>query len=331
MGESMQGKPFHKLVLAGIAAMLLGSAGAASAQEHYPDRPIRIIVPFSAGGSSDLQGRMLADKLGKLYHQSVVVENRPGAGGHIGGKAVVDAPADGYTLLLGSLGLHATYNTFKKLNYNPATDLKVVTVLAEMPHVVIANPRLPASNLQQLAAAARQRPDTMTFGSAGVGSSVHMMGELFRLNAEAPIVHVPYKGSSAAMTDLLGGQIDLMFENPPTTLAYIRSGKLKALAVTGKTRSPALPNVPTAAESGFPGFVATSWTTVAVSAKVPDAIADKLNADIRKIAATPEFRKGLEEQGMTPVANTRDAARKFVAEEKGRWDQVIAKGKLSAE
>ncbi|MNM92103.1 Tripartite tricarboxylate transporter family receptor [compost metagenome] len=274
---------------------------------------------------------MLADKLGKLYHQSVVVENRPGAGGHIGGKAVVDAPADGYTLLLGSLGLHATYNTFKKLNYNPATDLKVVTVLAEMPHVVIANPRLPASNLQQLAAAARQRPDTMTFGSAGVGSSVHMMGELFRLNAEAPIVHVPYKGSSAAMTDLLGGQIDLMFENPPTTLAYIRSGKLKALAVTGKTRSPALPNVPTAAESGFPGFVATSWTTVAVSAKVPDAIADKLNADIRKIAATPEFRKGLEEQGMTPVANTRDAARKFVAEEKGRWDQVIAKGKLSAE
>lgn len=326
----MQGKPFHKLVLAGIAAMLLGSAGAA-AQANYPDRPIRIIVPFSAGGSSDLQGRMLADKLGKLYHQSVVVENRPGAGGHIGGKAVVDAPADGYTLLLGSLGLHATYNTFKKLNYNPATDLKVVTVLAEMPHVVIANPRLPASNLQQLAAAARQRPDTMTFGSAGVGSSVHMMGELFRLNAEAPIVHVPYKGSSAAMTDLLGGQIDLMFENPPTTLAYIRSGKLKALAVTGKTRSPALPNVPTAAESGFPGFVATSWTTVAVSAKVPDAIADKLNADIRKIAATPEFRKGLEEQGMTPVANTRDAARKFVAEEKSRWDQVIARGKISAE
>jgi tripartite-type tricarboxylate transporter receptor subunit TctC len=200
-----------------------------------------------------------------------------------------------------------------------------------MPHVVIASPKLAAANLQQLAAAARQRPDTMTFGSAGVGSSVHMMGELFRLNAEAPIVHVPYKGSSAAMTDLLGGQIDLMFENPPTTLAYIRSGKLKALAVTGKTRSPALPNVPTAAESGFPGFVATSWTTVAVNAKVPDTIADKLNADIRQIAATPEFRQGLEEQGMTPVANTRDAARKFVAAEKSRWDAVIAKGKISAE
>lgn len=328
----MKRKQFHRVMLAGVATMLLGGVTTGTwAQGGYPDRPIRIIVPFSAGGSSDLQARMLADKLGKLYKQSVVVENRPGAGGHIGGKAVVDAPADGYTLLLGSLGLHATYNTFKKLNYNPATDLKVVTVLAEMPHVVIASPKLAAANLQQLAAAARQRPDTMTFGSAGVGSSVHMMGELFRLNAEAPIVHVPYKGSSAAMTDLLGGQIDLMFENPPTTLAYIRSGKLKALAVTGKTRSPALPNVPTAAESGFPGFVATSWTTVAVNAKVPDTIADKLNADIRQIAATPEFRQGLEEQGMTPVANTRDAARKFVAAEKSRWDAVIAKGKISAE
>ncbi|AJG19893.1 Bug family tripartite tricarboxylate transporter substrate binding protein [Cupriavidus basilensis] len=316
-----------------LAAAVLGTtfAGSAFAQHGYPDRTIRIIVPFSAGGSSDMQGRMLADRLGRLYKQSVVVENRPGAGGHIGGKAVVDAPADGYTLLLGSIGLHATYNTYKKLNYNPATDLKIVTVLAEMPHVVVVNPKVPANNLQQLAAAARQHTDTMTFGSAGVGSSVHMMGELFKLNAGAPLVHVPYKGSAAAMTDLLGGQIDMMFENPPTTLSYIRAGKLKALAVTGKVRSPALPDVPTAAESGYPAYVATSWTTVAVSAKVPDAIADKLNADIRQIVATHEFRQGLQEQGMTPVANTRDAAQRFIATEKARWDQVIAKGKISAE
>ncbi|WP_439672427.1 Extra-cytoplasmic solute receptor [Cupriavidus necator] len=315
-----------------VAAVLaIAGTGSALAQPGYPDHTIRIIVPFSAGGSSDLQARMLADRLGKLYKQSVVVENRPGAGGHIGGKAVVDAAPDGYTLLLGSLGLHATYATFKKLNYNPATDLKVVTVLAEMPHVVVVNPKLAVNNLQQLASLARQQPDTRTFGSAGVGSSVHMMGELFRLNANAPITHVPYKGSSAAMTDLLGGQIDMMFENPPTTLAYIRSGKLKALAVTGKTRSAALPDVPTASEAGYPSFVATSWTTVAVGARVPDAIADKLNADIRQIVATPEFRQGLQEQGMTPVANTRDAAQKFVAAEKARWDQVILKGRISAE
>ncbi|MGH8857851.1 MAG: tripartite tricarboxylate transporter substrate-binding protein, partial [Polaromonas sp.] len=160
---------------------------------------------------------------------------------------------------------------------------------------------------------------------------VHMIGELFKLTADAPITHVPYKGSSAAMNDLIGGQIQLMFENPPTTLANIRAGKLKALAVTGKTRSSALPEVPTAMEAGFPAFVATSWTTVAVGANVPDAIADKLNADIRKIVATSEFRQGLMEQGMTPVASTREAAKQFIAAEKVRWDKVIQQGQLTAD
>ena len=315
---------------AGLGLLAL-ALGVASTSQAYPDRMIRLVVPFTAGGSSDVQARMLADRLGKLYKQSVVVDNKPGAGGHIGGKFVADAPADGYTLLLGSIGLHATYGVFKKLSYDPATDLKVVTVLAEMPHVVVANPALPANDLKQLVALARKQPDTINFGSAGVGSSVHMIGELFKLTANAPLVHVPYKGSTAALNDLLAGQIQLMFENPPTTLAHIRGGKLKALAVTGKTRLPALPEVPTAIESGFPAFEATSWTTVAVSAKVPDAIADKLNADIRKIVAAPEFRKGLSEQGMTPVANTRDVATKFIAAEKLRWDKVIQQGRIAAE
>ncbi|WP_062476243.1 tripartite tricarboxylate transporter substrate binding protein [Variovorax boronicumulans] len=317
----------------GLLALALGvaSMSQASQPQAYPDRMIRLVVPFTAGGSSDVQARMLADRLGKLYKQSVVVDNKPGAGGHIGGKFVADAPADGYTLLLGSIGLHATYGVFKKLSYDPATDLKVVTVLAEMPHVVVANPALPANDLKQLVALARKQPDTINFGSAGVGSSVHMIGELFKLTANAPIVHVPYKGSTAALNDLLAGQIQLMFENPPTTLAHIRGGKLKALAVTGKARLPALPEVPTAIESGFPAFEATSWTTVAVSAKVPDAIADKLNADIRKIVAAPEFRQGLSEQGMTPVANTRDAATRFIAAEKLRWDKVIQQGRIAAE
>ncbi|GER13337.1 tripartite tricarboxylate transporter substrate binding protein [Variovorax boronicumulans] len=317
----------------GLLALALGvaSTSQASQPQAYPDRMIRLVVPFTAGGSSDVQARMLADRLGKLYKQSVVVDNKPGAGGHIGGKFVADAPADGYTLLLGSIGLHATYGVFKKLSYDPATDLKVVTVLAEMPHVVVAHPALPANDLKQLVALARKQPDTINFGSAGVGSSVHMIGELFKLTANAPIVHVPYKGSTAALNDLLAGQIQLMFENPPTTLAHIRGGKLKALAVTGKARLPALPEVPTAIESGFPAFEATSWTTVAVSAKVPDAIADKLNADIRKIVAAPEFRQGLSEQGMTPVANTRDAATRFIAAEKLRWDKVIQQGRIAAE
>lgn len=323
--------PVTAIVAVATVAGMPSSAVAQSAQPSYPDHAIRIIVPFTAGGSSDVQARMLADRLGKLYKQTVLVENRPGAGGHIGGKAVVDAAPDGYTLLLGSIGLHATFSTYKRLNYNPATDLKIVTVLAEMPHVVVANPSFAANDLKQLAAAARSNPNSVNFGSAGVGSSVHMIGELFKLTASAPMTHVPYKGSSAAMNDLLGGQIQVMFENPPTTLGHIKAGKLKALAVSGKTRLAALPNVPTGIEAGIPAFEATSWTTIAVSAKVPDSIADKLNADIRKIVATPEFRQGLTDQGMTPVASKREDARKFVATERDRWEKVIQKGGIAAE
>ncbi len=324
--------PATRRVVLTALAVLAGSTVAAQAlaQTAYPSKTVKIVVPFTAGGSSDVQGRLLADALGKLWGQSVIVDNRPGAGGHIGGKAVADAAPDGYTILLGSIGLHATYGVYKTLPYSPSKDLKIVTVLAEMPHVVVAPPSLPAKNLKELTALAQKNPNHLNFGSAGVGSSVHMMGELYKMTAKAPITHVPYKGSSAALNDLMGGQIQLMFENPPTVIQHVKAGKLKALAVTGKQRLPALPDVPTGIESGYPAFEATSWTTIAVSAKVPDAIADKLNADIRKVVNSPEFRKGLEDQGMSPVVNTRDVAAKFIADEKVRWDKVIDEGKLTA-
>ncbi len=321
---------FALATLAALTGLALASHALAQAAP-YPSKPIKIIVPFTAGGSSDVQGRMLADALGKLYGQSVIVDNRPGAGGHIGGKAVADAAPDGYTLLLGSIGLHATYGVYHKLPYDPSKDLKIVTVLAEMPHVVVATPALPVNNLKELTALVAKDPGALNFGSAGVGSSVHMMGELYKMQSQGSITHVPYKGSSAALNDLMGGQIQLMFENPPTVIQQVKAGKLKALAVTGKERLAALPDVQTAIESGYPGFEATSWTTIAVGAKVPDAIADKLNADIRTVVNSPEFRKGLSEQGMTPVASTRDAAGQFIASEKQRWDKVIAEGKLNAE
>lgn len=322
------------MLAAAISASVAGAAPvAAIAQDGFPQpgRQLRIIVPFTAGGSSDVQARMLADRLSRLWGQPVVVENKPGAGGHLGGRYVADQPADGYTLMVGSIGLHAAYGVYGKLAYDPAKDLRVVTVLAEMPHVVVATPSLAASNLAELTALAKKAPGTVNFGSAGVGSSVHMMGELYKLQAGAPIVHVPYRGSSAALNDLLGGQIQLMFENPPTVLAHIRGGKLKALAVTGSQRLAALPDVPTAAESGLKDYVATSWTTVAVSSKVPEAIVKKLNDDIRKVVATPEFRKGLQEQGMSAVANSLPEAQSFVAREKQRWDRVIAEGHISAQ
>jgi len=321
----------RRLAVAGACALIAAVAPGAFAQQDFPSKGLRIIVPFTAGGSSDVQARMLAERLGRVYKQTVVVDNRPGAGGHIGGKAVVDAPGDGYTLMLGSIGLHATYGVYKKLPYNPSTDFKVLTILAEMPHVVVANPALPVSNIKELIAQARLQPGALNFGSAGIGSSVHMIGELFKVTAEAPMTHVPYKGSSAALNDLLGGQIQLMFENPPTTLPHVRGGKLKALAVTGKTRSAALPDVPTVAEAGLPGFEATSWTTIAVSAKVPDAIAEKLSTDIRKIIQSPEFVDALAAQGMAPVANSRETAAKFIAAEKQRWDRVIQKADLVAD
>lgn len=324
----------RSLCLGVLAAATLAGIGSARAEgsSAYPNpaRQIRIIVPFTAGGSSDVQARMLADRLGRLWNQPVVVENKPGAGGHLGGKYVSDQPADGYTLMVGSIGLHAAYAVYKKLPYDPAKELRVVTVLAEMPHVVVATPNLPVRNLQELTALAKQEPGSINFGSAGVGSSVHMMGELYKLQSGAPIVHVPYRGSSAALNDLLGGQIQLMFENPPTVLAHVKGGKLKALAVTGSERLAALPDVPTASEAGMKDYVATSWTTVAVSSKVPQAVVQKLSEDIRKVVNTPEFRKGLQEQGMSAVANTLPEAQSFVAREKQRWDQVIAAGKITA-
>ena len=316
----------------GALALGLGAVGAATAAEPaFPARTVRIIVPFTAGGSSDVQARMLADRLGRLWGQPVVVENKPGAGGHLGGKYVVDQPADGYTLMVGSIGLHAAYGIYKKLPYNPATDLRLVTVLAEMPHVVVASPALPAKDLKQVTEMAKKAPGTINFGSAGVGSSVHMMGELYKLQSGASIVHVPYRGSSAALNDLLGGQIQLMFENPPTVLAHIRNGKLRALAVTGNERLAALPDVPTATEAGVPGFEATSWTTVAVSSKVPQAVVEKISADVRSVVNTPEFRKGLEDQGMSAVANSLADATRFVTSEKTRWDRVIQEGRVSAD
>lgn len=319
----------RSLLAAGALMTLFGWMPAGAAD--FPSKQIRIIVPFAAGGSSDIQARLLAEHLGRHYKQTVLVENKPGAGGHIGGKAVADSPADGHTLMLGSIGLHATYAVYKKLPYNPGKDFKLVTVLAEMPHVVVAPADLPANDMKQLTQLARSKPGALNFGSAGVGSSVHMIGELFRSTADAPMTHIPYRGSAPAIGDLIGGQIQLMFENPPTVLAHIKTGKLKALGVTGKTRLPALPQVPTIAEQGWNGFAATSWTTVALPAGVSDAIADKLNADIRRVAAAPEFRQALQEQGMTGVLSPREDSARFVNTERQRWERLIQQANLAAD
>ncbi|KAG1192225.1 hypothetical protein G6F35_013666 [Rhizopus arrhizus] len=199
-----------------------------------------------------------------------------------------------------------------------------------MPHVVVATPGLPANTLAELTTLARAKPESVHFGSAGVGSSVHMVGELYKMAAQAPIVHIPYRGSSAATNDLLGGQIELLFENVPTTIGYIQANKLKALAITGATRSPALPDVSTAAEAGLPGLTVTSWTTLAAGRDVPDALIEKISADLRRVYADPAFRAGLEKLGMTPVGNSPAEARAFVERELARWNKVIETEHITA-
>lgn len=311
-------------------AMLLPFLGStAQAQADYPSKQLRIVVPFTAGGSSDIQGRLIAEYLGKLYGKPVVVENKAGAGGHIGGKYVADSGADGYTLLLGSIGLHATYGVYPKLPYNPGKDLKPITVVAQMPHVVVAPPSLAANSLEDLTKLAKGKPESVNFGSAGIGSSVHMIGELYKMESGAPIVHIPYKGSSAAMNDLMGGQIQLLFENVPTVISNVQAGKLKALATTGDVRSPQLPEVPTAKEAGLPGLEVMSFTTLAASKDVPDALVLKINQDLQKIYADPKFREGLEKLGMTPVGNTPGQAKAYIDKERTRWNKVIETAKIT--
>lgn len=313
-----------------LIAMVLPFLGAtAQAQADYPNKQLRIVVPFTAGGSSDIQGRLIAEYLGKLYGKPVVVENKAGAGGHIGGKYVADSGADGYTLLLGSIGLHATYGVYPKLPYNPGIDLKPITVVAQMPHVVVAPPSLAANSLEDLTKLAKGKPESVNFGSAGIGSSVHMIGELYKMESGAPIIHIPYKGSSAAMNDLMGGQIQLLFENVPTVIANVQAGKLKALATTGDVRSPQLPEVPTAKEAGLPGLEVMSFTTLAASKDVPDALILKINQDLQKIYADPKFRQGLEKLGMTPVGNTPEQAKAYIDKERARWDKVIETAKIT--
>lgn len=295
--------------------------------DDYPKQAIRIVVPFTAGGSSDVQARMLGEQLGKLYKQNVMVENKPGAGGHIGGKSVVDAPADGHTLMVGSIGLHATYGVYKKLNYNPGADFKIVTVLAEMPHVVVTSPKVAAADLQQLVGEARKNPGALNFGSAGIGSSVHMIGELFKQTAQAPLTHIPYRGSSAAIADLIGGQIEVMFENPPTTLEHVRSGKLKALAVTTARRSSAMPELPTMAEAGaklgLANFDVNTWFGLFGPARLPADVTQRLHKAFTDALASPEVKARMATLMAEPSPTTPEQFAAFVKGELAKYEGVV--------
>ncbi len=313
-----------------LLACALVVSTAAEAQ-GYPEKPIRLVVPFTPAGSTTILARFVADYLSPLYGQQVVVENKPGAAGHVGAEFVARAPADGYTILLGTIGIHAASALYPKLAYDPAKELQPVIILIELPLVLIVHPSSSAKTVQDFIAMAKAKPGGINFSSAGSGSATHLTGELFVLMSGTKLTHIPYKGSAPAMQDVMGNQVHAMFEQLPTTLPQIQGGRLKPLGVTSKSRAPQLPNVPTIAESGVPGYESTGWFTIAAPAKVPAAIVQKLNADLNAMLKSPEYRAKLGDLRMTVVGGTTDVAAKYYASETEKWTRVIRTARLKVD
>ncbi|MDB5802846.1 MAG: LacI family transcriptional regulator [Betaproteobacteria bacterium] len=318
----------HLLVSMAVALPL---AQAAQAQPAWPAKSVRVIVPFSPGGTTDVVARLVGQKLGELWGQSVVIENHAGAGGNVGADLVAHASADGYTVLMAS-GSIFTVNPhmYKKLPFDPNRDFIAVTNVAIGPMLVVVNPKLPVKNIKELIALAKAKPGTINFGSAGVGSQVQMGGESLAAAAGIDIVHVPYKGEALGYNDLVAGQIQLMVGNIAAAAVFVPSGKLRALAVTGKERSKMLPDVPTVAESGLPGFDNTGWFGFMLPAGTSKAIVDKLQRDTAKVLDNSQMRGQLFVQGMTPVGNKSDEFARAIKEESAKWALVVKERKLTA-
>lgn len=303
------------------AALLL--SGTAFAQNGYPSKNITLVVPYAAGGPADLLGRMVADKLSSRLKQTIVVDNKPGAGGHIGGAFVANAGSDGYTLMLGTIAHHGAVALYKDLRYDPMRDLKTVIVIAESPSVLLVHNDVKAKSVEELLALARKEPGKLTYASAGTGSAMHMAAELFRYQAKIDYVHVPYRGGAPAMNDLLGGQVNMMFDNLGTAHPHLKSGKVRALAVTSSKRSPSLPDVPTVAEAGVPGYESVPWYTIAVNKDVPDAVVQKLNTEINAVLKDAALVERWNSVGVVPMGGSvADAAARNAAETR-KWTAVI--------
>ena len=325
--------PKHSRRTALIAALLtLGLAGPAAAQgEPYPSRSIRLVVPYAAGGIADLLGRLIAEKLAAILRQNVVIENRPGAGGHVGGEMVAKSAPDGYTLVLATIAHNGAASMYKGLKYDPATDLQPVVLIAESAGVLIVNPALPAHSVAEFIALAKARPGQLNYASAGNGSAIHMATELFKYMSGTDLLHVPYKGSAPAMTDLLGGQVQVMFENIATAHPFIKSGKVRALGVTGRARNASLPDVPTIAEAGLPGYAAEPWYTVSVPRGVPPEILRRLNTEINAVLRAPDLAQRWEALGVTPLGGSLDDAARRNAIEAERWGKVIKAARIQVD
>jgi tripartite-type tricarboxylate transporter receptor subunit TctC len=307
-----------------IVAVVLAVGLPAAAQERYPSRPLRIVVPFAPGGSTDIFARLVGDRLAAALAQPVVIENRAGASGNIGAEAVAKSAPDGHTLLMATTGVMAINNAlFKSMTFDAAKDFEPVIYIASISNVVIVPLDLPAKNIAELIAAAKREPGKLSFASSGAGSSTHMSAELFKSMAGIDILHIPYKGSGQALPDLISGRVSMMFENAPGAVSYIKAGKVRALAVTGLKRAAALPELPTVAESGLPGYESLSWSGLAVPAGTSKEIVQKLNAATAAILATADLRAKLAEQGADAVGGSPEQFAAHIRAERDKWSRLI--------
>jgi tripartite-type tricarboxylate transporter receptor subunit TctC len=323
--------------LALSAACLLGALNLmalpaqAQAQAAYPTKPVRIVVGFSAGGSTDVLARLLAKDMTEDLGQSFVVENKPGAGSNIAAELVVRAPADGYTLLMIAVTNAINQTLYPNLKFDVLKDFSPVGLAAKVPNMLVIYPKLPINSVQELIEYAKKNPSAVNFASSGAGTSIHMTGELFKMKTQLDIQHIAYKGSTPALTDLIGGQVQIMFDNMPTAWPMVQAGKLRALAITSPKRSPAAPDVPTMEESGFPGFDVSSWFGLAAPAGTPKEIVAKLNASMNKVLAKPEVQKRLDDLGATNGAGSVEQFDQFLKSQTETWGVVVKSAGAKAE
>jgi len=316
-------------LLVKIAGLLLALSTSVAAQD-YPNKPVRLIIPFPPGGSNDVVGRMIAIQLSDRLGKQVVVDNRGGAGGIIGTEAAAKSAPDGYTLLIISIA-HAVSPWLYKLQYDPIKSFVPVSILASGPNVLVVNPSLPVHSVTELIALAKQKPGELNYASAGIGSFQHLGGELFKLTAGVNIVHVPYKGGGPAMTDVLGGHTKIMFSSLVQTTPFVLNGQLRALGTSGLKRNPALPDVPTIAEAGLPGYEATNWWGVVAPAGTPPAIVEKLHNEIAAVQNSPQTKEQFAAQGADIVQMTSAEFGSFMEKEMNKWERVVKESGMKAE
>ena len=326
---------FTRLITGLVVAMMTSTAqsqtSGPSVASAYPNKPVKVVVPYPPGGPTDIVARVVFQQVSEATGQQFVIDNRAGGGGNIGAEAVAHAPADGYTLLVATTAHAINMSLFSGLRYDVVKDFTPVSLLTQGPLVLVATPGFPANNVRELIALAKAKPDTLNFASSGNGQSTHLSGELFNAMAGVKILHVPYKGSAPALTDVMSGQVPLMFDTMLSAMPFVNSGKLKALAVTSPMRSPAAPNVPTIAESGLPGYEVFAWNGILAPAGTPKAVVARLSEELKKALQLPQVKEKFSAQGFAASWETPEYFGKFLQDEVEKWTKTVKMSKAKVD